>query len=201
MVAGIGCRAGVSVSEVEAAIDAAIAEWCARKPAEAIAAGARTLSGAKAAADRGGVYASASPMNATADEGQYVSASPMNTTADEGEHAAASAKRAAASTGEVARAIVTVIATPAAKAKEPGLQAAAAAWGVPLLAISQEALEAANPATVTRSERSMAAMNVHSVAEAAALAGAAANGMNPCLLQPRIIIGPVTCALADTTTS
>jgi hypothetical protein len=25
--------------------------------------------------------------------------------------------------------------------------------------------------------------------------------MNPCLLQPRIIIGPVTCALADTTTS
>jgi len=185
-VAGIGCRAGVSVSEVEAAIDAAIAEWCARKPAEAIAAGARTPSGAKAAADRGGVYASASPMNATADEG---------------EHAAASAKRAAASTGEVARAIVTVIATPAAKAKEPGLQAAAAAWGVPLLAISQEALEAANPATVTRSERSMAAMNVHSVAEAAALAGAAANGMNPRLLQPRIIIGPVTCALADTTTS
>jgi cobalt-precorrin 5A hydrolase len=72
---------------------------------------------------------------------------------------------------------------------------------VPLLAIAQEALEAANPATVTRSEHSMAAMNVHSVAEAAALAGANAKGMNPRLLQPRIIVGPVTCALADTTTS
>lgn len=93
------------------------------------------------------------------------------------------------------------IATPAAKINEPGIQAAAAARGVPLLAIPQEALEAANAATVTRSEYSMAAMNVHSVAEAAALAGACARGLSPRLLQPRVIVGPVTCALAETTTS
>jgi cobalt-precorrin 5A hydrolase len=145
-VAGIGCRAGVSGAQVEAAIDAAIAELC-------------------------------------------------------------------------GRGTVTAIATPAAKAKEPGIQAAAAARGVPLLAVSQQALEAADPATVTRSAHSMAAMNVHSVAEAAALAGALSltNGLTtsepspapvdrtskptPRLLQPRVVVGPVTCALADTTTS
>jgi cobalamin biosynthesis protein CbiG len=108
---------------------------------------------------------------------------------------------ALASTTACGRADVTAIATPAAKANEPGIQAAAAALGVPLLAISQVALEAANPATVTRSTHSMAAMNVHSVAEAAALAGATTKGTNPRLLQPRVVAGPVTCALADTTTS
>jgi cobalt-precorrin 5A hydrolase len=96
---------------------------------------------------------------------------------------------------------LTAIATPTTKASEPGVQAAALAWGVPLLAISQEALEAADRATVTRSAHSMAAMNVHCVAEAAALAGAATDGTNPHLLQPRIVVGPVTCALAQTTTS
>ena len=40
------------------------------------------------------------------------------------------------------------------------------------MAISQECLEAADSATVTRSEHSIAVMNVQSVAEAAALAGA-----------------------------
>jgi len=97
-----------------------------------------------------------------------------------------------------------------------------------VLAISQECLEAADSATVTRSEHSMAAMNVQSVAEAAALAGAMAlaNGADkakpgatgsdvpaadthgvlsgsatvPRLLQARVVVGPVTCALADTTT-
>lgn len=130
--AGIGCRAGVSGEQVEAAIDAAIAQLCA------------TLR------------------------------HPFT---------------------------VTAIATPAAKFNEAGIQAAAAARGVPVLAISQRALEAANPATVTRSAHSLAAMNVHSVAEAAALAGASTNGIEPRLLQVRVVVGPVTCALADTTTS
>jgi len=154
MVAGIGCRAGVSGEQVEAAIEATIA----------------ALWG----------------------------------------HA------------EHRRPTLVAIATPAAKIDEPGIQAAAAARGVPLLAISQQALEAANPATVTRSAHSMAAMNVQSVAEAAALAGAMALANDagepnpakasergpaahlpkptPRLLQPRVIVGPVTCALADTTT-
>jgi Cobalamin synthesis G C-terminus len=108
--------------------------------------------------------------------------------------------------------------------------------GVSLLAVSQACLEAADPATVTRSTASMATFNVQSVAEAAALAGAVdlandagrpnAHGIAPAesyqqdvstdatasgslahqpkptprLLQPRVVVGPVTCALADTTT-
>jgi Cobalamin synthesis G C-terminus len=178
-VAGIGCRAGVSGAQVEAAIDAAIAELCARQAAYARAEATRAAEGGSA------------PVLAST----------------------------AAGVSECDRAIVSALATPAAKANEPGIQAAAAAWGVPLLAISQEALEAANPATVTRSMQSMAAMNVHSVAEAAALAGASALANvattsepspasvertckpPPRLLQPRVVAGPVTCALADTTTS
>lgn len=119
------------------------------------------------------------------------------------------------------------IATAASKASEPGIRAAATVRGLPLLAIAQTELEAANAATVTHSARSIAAMNVESVAEAAALAGAAAvargapdataTGMTgadgaaalaatnaasaptPRLLLPRIAVGPVTCALASVT--
>jgi cobalt-precorrin 5A hydrolase len=91
---------------------------------------------------------------------------------------------------------LSLIATPASKGREPGIVAAAAARDIPLRLISQAALEAANPATLTHSDRSVAAMNVHSVAEAAALAGA---GPHSRLLGPRIAIGPVTCALAETT--
>ena len=144
MVAGIGCRTGVSGEQVEAAIAAALA----------------ALHGRAGDAAGRAVHDSAAALAA--------------------------------------------IATPAAKAGEPGIQAAAAARGLPILAISQPDLEAANPATVTRSAQSMAAMNVHSVAEAAALAGAATTAQlptnpTPRLLQPRIAVGPVTCALADTT--
>lgn len=115
---------------------------------------------------------------------------------------------------------LTAIATPASKAIEPGIRAAATERGLPLLAIAQTDLEAANAATVTRSAHSMAAMNVHSVAEAAALAGAIAMAEGMCitgavasanaapvasantaarLLLPRIVVGPVTCALASLT--
>jgi cobalt-precorrin 5A hydrolase len=87
-----------------------------------------------------------------------------------------------------------LIAAPAAKGAEAGLLAAAAARGVLLKLIPQQMLEAANPRTLTRSARSMAAMKVHSVAEAAALAAA---GPNAQLLVPRIAVGPVTCALAE----
>jgi cobalt-precorrin 5A hydrolase len=88
---------------------------------------------------------------------------------------------------------LSLIATPAAKGHEPGIIAAAAARGIPLVLITQSDLEAANPRTLTQSEHAMIVMNVHSVAEAAALAGA---GRTSRLLGPRIAIGPVTCALA-----
>jgi len=87
------------------------------------------------------------------------------------------------------------IATPAAKRHESGIIAAAAARGIPLVLMTQSDLEAANPRTLTHSEHAMIVMNVHSVAEAAALAGA---GPTSRLLGPRIAIGPVTCALACT---
>jgi len=86
------------------------------------------------------------------------------------------------------------IATPAGKATERAIRDVAAARGLPVICITQCALEAASPRTLTRSARSLAAMNVHSVAECAALAAA---GPNSRLLGPRIAVGPVTCALAQ----
>jgi len=87
-----------------------------------------------------------------------------------------------------------VIAVPAVKGMEAGIVAAAAARGVRLVLITQDALEEADLRTMTRSARSMNTLNVQSVAEAAALAAA---GPNSRLLAPRIAIGPVTCALAE----
>ena len=86
-----------------------------------------------------------------------------------------------------------LIATPAAKGGEPGIAAAAAALGVPLVLVPQTDLEAAGGRTVTRSERVVALTGVPSVAEAAALA---AGGPAARLVLPRIAIGPATCALA-----
>jgi cobalt-precorrin 5A hydrolase len=87
-----------------------------------------------------------------------------------------------------------VIAVPTVKGTEAGIVEAAAAWGVLLVLITQDALEEADLRTVTRSTRSMAALNVQSVAEAAALAAA---GPQSRLLAPRVVVGPVTCALAE----
>ena len=163
MVAGIGCRAGVTGEQVVAAFVFALA---------ALRGGAAEASGEPGRAVRGSAA---------------------------GRESSPSAPEAAAR-----REGLTAIAIPAAKMHEAGIQAAAAARGLPLLLIAQPDLEAANPATVTRSAHSMAAMNVHSVAEAAALAGAktTASGppnSTPRLLQSRVALGPVTCAIADTT--
>ena len=89
---------------------------------------------------------------------------------------------------------LSLIAVPAVKGTEAGIVAAAAARGVQLVLIAQDALEAADAHTLTRSARSMDTLNVHSVAEAAALAAA---GPNARLLAPRVAVGPVTCALAE----
>jgi cobalt-precorrin 5A hydrolase len=88
-----------------------------------------------------------------------------------------------------------LLAAPAAKETEQGIHSAAAALGLRLMWISQAALIAAGARTRTRSARSMAAMNVQSVAEASALAAA---GPNARLLVERLALGPVTCALAQT---
>jgi cobalt-precorrin 5A hydrolase len=87
------------------------------------------------------------------------------------------------------------IATSAAKGGEPGIAAAASAIGVPLVLIPQGDLAAAGARTATRSERVIALTGVPSIAEAAALA---AGGPGARLMAPRIAVGPVTCALAET---
>ncbi|MET0497413.1 MAG: cobalamin biosynthesis protein [Steroidobacteraceae bacterium] len=87
-----------------------------------------------------------------------------------------------------------LIAIPGSKAQESGIVAAAAARNIPIALIAQQAMEAVSEFAITRSSRAMAVMNVNSVAETAALAGA---GSNARLLGPRVAVGPVTCALAE----
>src|SRR5262249_34343900 len=62
------------------------------------------------------------------------------------------------------------VATSAAKAGEPGIAAAAASIGVPLVLVAKDELAAAGARAATRSERVLALAGVPSVAEAAALA-------------------------------
>ena len=85
------------------------------------------------------------------------------------------------------------IAIPCVKSGETGVASAAHARGIELTLVTAEALLAANARTQTRSARSLAALGVHSVAEASALAAA---GPHASLLGPRTCVGPVTCALA-----
>lgn len=87
----------------------------------------------------------------------------------------------------------TAIATAIFKAREPGLIEAAARLGLPLLAVDDAALAAAQYRCVTRSARVEAATGHASIAEAAAMAAA---GPSAALILPRITDGAVTVALA-----
>jgi cobalt-precorrin 5A hydrolase len=106
----------------------------------------------------------------------------------------AAAIEAALAGAALGMAAVRLIATSAAKASEPGIAAAAASIGVPLVLVSEEDLAAADGRMATRSERVLALTGVPSVAEAAALA---AGGPTARLIAPRIAVGPATCALVD----
>jgi cobalt-precorrin 5A hydrolase len=86
------------------------------------------------------------------------------------------------------------IAIPAGKGEQVVIAAVAAARGVTVRRIEQPHLEAADARSISRSARAMQTFNVQCVAEAAALAGAGAKAR---LLAPRMIVGPVTCALAE----
>jgi cobalt-precorrin 5A hydrolase len=87
------------------------------------------------------------------------------------------------------------IAAPADKGEEAGIAAVALSYGLPLLFVPTPDLEAAAARCKTHSQRVLALTGVPSVAEAAALA---AGGPEAKLLLPRIVVGPVTCALAET---
>jgi cobalt-precorrin 5A hydrolase len=86
------------------------------------------------------------------------------------------------------------IATSVAKGGERGIAGAASRRGVKLVVVPQAAFEAAGARTVTRSARVLKLTGVPSVSEAAALA---AGGPDARLVQPRIAVGPATCALAS----
>jgi cobalt-precorrin 5A hydrolase len=86
------------------------------------------------------------------------------------------------------------IATSDGKGGEVGIEAAASAYGVPLVLVGPADLETAGTRTQSSSPRVHALIGVPSVAEAAALA---AGGPKARLILPRIAVGPVTCALAS----
>jgi cobalt-precorrin 5A hydrolase len=90
---------------------------------------------------------------------------------------------------------LTLIATSDGKGSEPGIIEAAGRRGVALVLVTLGDLHAAEPRTQSSSPRVKALMGVPSVAEAAALA---AGGLEAQLILPRIVVGPVTCALART---
>ena len=110
--------------------------------------------------------------------------------------ASASEVKAAISAALAARKLgldaLGLIATAQAKADETGIIDAATALGARLVLLSQTALAQAGVGVVTKSERVQELIGVPSIAEAAALA---AGGPDARLLAPRIVVGPVTCAL------
>ncbi len=100
---------------------------------------------------------------------------------------------AALERAELTRDALSAIATPAIKGGEPGIAAATAGLGLPLVLVPQAQLEAASARTQTRSERVVALLRVPSASETAALAAA---GRDSHLLGPRLVLGAVTCAIA-----
>jgi cobalt-precorrin 5A hydrolase len=87
-----------------------------------------------------------------------------------------------------------LIASAEAKADEAGIVDAAAALGARLVLVSPAALMEVSKRVITKSERVQELIGIPSVAEAAALA---AGGTSARLLAPRIVVGPVTCALGE----
>jgi cobalt-precorrin 5A hydrolase len=86
------------------------------------------------------------------------------------------------------------LATSTRKREEQGIAETAASRGLRLIFVDQADLEIASARGATWSRRVLALAGVPSVAEAAALA---ACGPKARLILPRIVVGPVTCALAS----
>jgi len=107
------------------------------------------------------------------------------------------ALRAALARAGVAATDLNAIATGEAKQGEPGIETAAAKFGVRLMLISDGELQAAGKRATTRSDRVLALIGLPSLAEAAALAAA---GPSARLIVSRLIVGAATCALAATDT-
>lgn len=89
---------------------------------------------------------------------------------------------------------IELLATSTRKREEQGIAETAASRGLRLVFVEQADLEIASARGATWSRRVLALAGVPSVAEAAALA---AGGPKARLILPRIVVGPVTCALAS----
>lgn len=89
---------------------------------------------------------------------------------------------------------IDLLASSTRKRDEEGIAAAAAARGLRLIFVEQADLEIASARGATWSSRVLALAGVPSVAEAAALAACRPKAR---LILPRIVVGPVTCALAS----
>ncbi|QHC34906.1 cobalamin biosynthesis protein [Komagataeibacter xylinus] len=87
-----------------------------------------------------------------------------------------------------------LVAVPAFRYREAGVQEAARQLGLALRAVTHEELLAAQPRCVTRSARAQEALGVASVAEGCALAAA---GPRSRLIVPRLTGGKATCAMAQ----
>ncbi|MBZ9658018.1 cobalamin biosynthesis protein [Mesorhizobium sp. ESP-6-4] len=88
---------------------------------------------------------------------------------------------------------LSALATGEIKRDEPAIFLAARDLDLPVLVISDAALQSVSSGTVSRSDASQAQAGTPSVSEASALAAA---GKGAKLLGPRIVLGPVTCAIA-----
>jgi cobalt-precorrin 5A hydrolase len=104
------------------------------------------------------------------------------------------AVRAAAARCRVEPAAVGRLATGQKKASEPAFAEAALRLGIPLEIMSDKVLAATQGRALTHSGHSMVETGLPSLSETAALAAA---GSGSRLLGPRIVLGPVTCALAQ----
>ena len=93
----------------------------------------------------------------------------------------------------MSRAALSALATASLKRDEEGILAAGRALRLPVVIVEDGELEAAASRTLTRSGQSRRAAGSPSVCEAAALAAAGAEAR---LAGPRIVAGPVTCAIA-----
>jgi cobalt-precorrin 5A hydrolase len=85
------------------------------------------------------------------------------------------------------------LATAPLKREEAAIRMAGAFLSLDVVIAEEDALKASDGRTLSRSAPSLAAADVLSVSEAAALAVA---GEGSVLLGPRLVLGPVTCAIA-----
>ncbi|AZO74776.1 MAG: cobalamin biosynthesis protein [Mesorhizobium sp.] len=88
---------------------------------------------------------------------------------------------------------LSALATGEIKRDEEAIFLAGRDLALPVIVVTDDALQVAASGTISRSELSQAHAGIPSVSEASALAAA---GKDAKLLGPRTVLGPVTCAIA-----